>query len=199
MKNEYFYCYNKVTNNWIFIEDERELLNFLAKGAANNFLIRNASLSFDKEIFGRYVFCNKDFDIFDVRDYEDAVKQYKRKDLYSFDGYDSYKNYKKHKYSDSFHYGQIIYTKAGRDLLPYAYRKDPVPCLRKYWKYTPEKKVKYKQIIATLKNPEMKEFIRTKHYATLINGAYDYDDFYGRCNQKSWKKKKIKHQWEKNL
>ena len=200
MKKNYFYCFNKITKSWIFLGNEEALLTFIVKGASNNFLIRNASLSFKDEVFGTFVFCDKDFNIIDIRDYEDDVKKHK-KEMSFYISHQSffYNRYKKQRCSNNFDYGQILYRNVHSNYIPYAYRKDPVPGLNKFWKYAPERNLRYKQIISTLKNPEKKEFIRTKHYATLINGAFDYDNFFGRCNQKSWKKKKIKHQWQKNL
>lgn len=194
MNKKYYYCFNKETKTWVFLENKENLLEFIGS-IPEKYIIRNASLDVSENIFGTYVFYDKNFEIFDVRDFEEDFNKYFKTFHYKWQKKQCQIKNKKH--------GDIIYIKEiypQRKYTPYAFRKDPVPNLRKYRSYKIITNTNYRRIIAILKNPEKKDFLRYKNYESLVKNAYDYEyDFhYGRKDNKSWKSKKIKHQWEKN-
>lgn len=202
MKNKYYY-FDKLTKKWSYLGNLYETKKYLQNGIffdktenkLNVFYLKYESYDFLDESFGRFVFCDEDFNIVDMNPYKKEIIR----DFKCYEDSYIYYNYKRsHLHDNNFKYGDLIKRRYRLNNVYYRFRIDPIPHTNICY-HRKIKGPKYRRIISAYLNPEKKEFIRIKHFGGLIRDAYDYEYFNNRCIQKSWKEKKIKHQWEKNL
>lgn len=208
MKKNYTYCFNKETKIWTSYSIDKNFLEFLLTGdyfdkyskSIKNIFIENASNSLSTDD-GKYVFCDKDFNILDITDYIQDLKELRK----YIKQYPTEYRYYYHSYmsdmKDNYIYGEKLISKRYVNKnCEYAYRKEPVPFTGKRVKLRQACPKKYRYIIKYLYNPEHKEFNRKGKYTNLLNYLWDWDYCgYTVSRDKTWKNKKVKHQWEKNL
>lgn len=100
--------------------------------------------------------------------------------------------------NNNYVYGDLLVRKGYYNNHYYRYRMDSVPRTRKV-RGGPRQYKKYGKLIRMVNHPDYKKYNRVGLYSDLkVNGWWS-DECNIRCCTKSWKDKKIKKQWQKNL
>ena len=190
MEKNIIWIFDKLTKTWIYKEDLSEFLVSTLSynetyNARTSFYLDNKSeyLEDDK----RFLFYDKDFNLVDIKITNKELRQLEK---ISFRRYHkkSVKNLKR---------GDILYGKyfGKNKYYTYRYRIDPIPNLLKRKVKWRNSKIKH-IVVDAITN---KQWARPKTYKDIFADIYDWDYYEPKREEKSWKQKKIRHQWQKNL
>ena len=176
-------------------------VNFSGNDTYNNFVWDGSC--FKKETCIRpLIILNGENRIVNVHDYENKIREKIINIKNEYGSYDAFihSRYQYNRYVENqLEYGDVLVHKGYKENVCYRFRIDPVPNIHNY-KGGPYQHKKYRHIIAMIKNPENKGYIRKSHYDSIIQGAYDWEDYNIRNNSRSWKNnKKCKKQWQKHI